>query len=219
MDTVATNIFIQARMSSTRFPGKVLAPLHNKPILKHVVDRARQVSNVNRVVVLTGVEETDDPIVSYLEHIGCCYYRGSLDNVFHRFQSALAVFPCDYFVRISADSPFMESDLIEWMIEKSNDQYYDIVSNVVIRTFPKGQSVEIVKSSTFMSVDKSLLTQSEAEHVLPYFYKNKSEYKIYSIKNIQDNSNLNFCVDTIQDLKTLSTLKYSYQFNRELCAT
>lgn len=218
VDVVTINIFIQARMSSTRFPGKVLAPLHNKPILRHVVERAKRVSHVNQVVVLTSTDETDDPVASYMEHIDCFYYRGSLDNVFHRFQNALGLFPCDYFVRVSADSPFLESDLLEWMIEKSIDNDYDIISNVIVRTFPKGQSVEIVKSNVLMSVDKSLLTQLEAEHVLPYFYKNESQYKICSIKNMHDDSDLNFCVDTIQDLKTLSFLNYSYQFDRALCA-
>ncbi|EKD70940.1 MAG: acylneuraminate cytidylyltransferase, partial [uncultured bacterium] len=110
------NIFIQARLSSERFPGKVLAPLHQQPLIKHVVNCARSVREINQVVVLTSDNESDDPLVAYLEKIPCCYVRGDLENVFVRFQKALRDFPCDYFVRLSADSPFINSDLIQFMI-------------------------------------------------------------------------------------------------------
>lgn len=201
-----THIFIQARMSSSRFPGKILAPLHGKPILKHVIDRAKQVENAEKVIVLTSPEESDNPVVAYLEHINCFYFRGDLSNVFERFQSALKVFPCDYFVRVSADSPFIDSKLIEFMINKIKKNDNDIISNVVKRTFPKGQSIEIAKSKTFLSVDRSLLTSEEFEHVFPYFYRNQSCYKIDSVENTRDESHLNYCVDTLQDLQRLSDI-------------
>ena len=203
-------------MSSTRFPGKVLAPLRGKPALKQVVDGARQVKRVNKVVVLTSSEESDDPLVSYLEYIHCPFFRGSLHHVFDRFQSALHVFPCDYFVRVSADSPFINAGLFELMIQKIFETDDDVISNVLVRTFPKGQSVEIMKSEKFLSVDKSLLTTDEAEHVFPYFYKNNKDYKIKMIKNISDESHLNFCVDTLQDLAQLNSENVFYQFNSEI---
>src|SRR3990167_1887604 len=115
---MVTNIFIQARMSSSRFPGKVLAPLHNKPLIKHIIDSARKVTGINKIVILTSVEESDEPLVSYLTKINCEYFRGSLDNVFERFKSALEQFSCDYIVRLSADSPFINNNLIEFMLKK-----------------------------------------------------------------------------------------------------
>ena len=89
---IVTNIFIQARMSSSRFPGKVLSILHDRPLIKHIVDSAKKVKGINKVVVLTSLEKSDDLLVAFLEKIGCDYFRGSLENVFYRFQSSLKIF-------------------------------------------------------------------------------------------------------------------------------
>lgn len=215
MDSVITNIFIQARMSSSRFPGKILAPLNGKPILKHVIDSVCKVKNNGNFFVLTSSDESDDPVACYLESIDCPYFRGPLDNVFNRFQLALGSFPCDYFIRLSADSPFINSKLIEFMIEKCTNNEYDLVSNVVSRTFPKGQSVEIIRSEAFLIVDQLLLTKEEIEHVFPYFYRNQNDYKICGVENTIDESNLNYCVDTLDDYQRLSFIGQPYQFIRE----
>ena len=215
MDTLIVNIFIQARMSSQRFPGKVLAPLHNKPILKHVIEHAKKAKNANNVIVLTSNEESDDPIAAYLDSIHFAYYRGSLNNVFHRFQFALKLFPCDYFVRISADSPFLNSALLEKMIQYSQENNYDIISNVVERTFPKGHSVEIAKSKIFLSVNQDRLSSEEMEHVFPFFYKHMTDYKIYSIRQDKNESHLNDCVDTLDDLQRLHSAQSHYTFCRD----
>ncbi|HLB41782.1 MAG TPA: NTP transferase domain-containing protein [Gammaproteobacteria bacterium] len=215
---MVTNIFIQARMSSSRFPGKVLAPLYNKPLIKHIVDSAKKVSNVHKIVVLTSLDESDDPLSSYLEQIKCNYFRGSLDDVFYRFQSALKVFPCDYFVRLSADSPLLNSDLIECMISQLETTNHDLISNVIVRTFPKGQSIEIAKTQTFINIDKIALTKEDCEHVFPYFYRNRNKFKILSIKNNLDESSLNMCINTIEDLERLSSNQCSYQFRQPIYA-
>ncbi len=210
------NIFIQARMSSARFPGKVLAPLHNKPLIKHVIDQAKKVSHIHKIVVVTSLEESDDPLSSYLEYIKCDYFRGHLDNVFDRFQSGLKIFICDYFVRLSADSPYLNPDLIEYMVREIKTADYDLISNVMLRSFPKGQSIEIAKTKTFLNVNKMELTKEESEHVFPYFYQNKNKFKICSIKNNRDESRFNMCIDTIKDLTRLSVVQYPYQFCQPL---
>ena len=215
MGIVKINTFIQARMSSRRFPGKVLAPLDKKPVIKHIIDRMKTVGNVEKVVVLTSLEESDDPLVAYLEKIGCLYFRGSLDNVFERFLSALKIFPCDYFARISADSPLINSALLESMLHYAQENNNDLISNVVERTFPKGQSIEIIKSKIFSSVDVSFLENGDCEHIFPYFYRNKKNYKITSIKNSIDESDINLCVDTLEDLRRLTHAKYSSRLCQE----
>lgn len=202
-----TNIFIQARMSSTRFPGKVLAPLRNKPIVKHLLDSVANVVGAQNIVVLTSLETSDDPLVAYLEKINCSYYRGNLQNVFNRFQSALTCFPCDGFVRLSADSPFISHQLISSMLRKFELQSCDIMSNVFVRTFPKGQSVEIIKTRAFLATDERQLTPDDREHVFSYFYREKHRYHIISVENDKDESQINMCVDTLQDLNQLSDFK------------
>lgn len=209
------NLFIQARMSSKRFPGKVLAPFNNKPIIKNVIEKTKQVHGINKVVVLTSSEESDNPLVAYLNQINCDYFKGELNNVFARFKAALIEFPCDYFVRISADSPLIDPNLIQFML-KNIHKNYDIISNVITRSFPKGQSVEIIKSDVFLKTDLNDLSDEEREHVFPYFYKRKENYSVCEIKNTSDESTINMCVDTIDDLNRLSNSKVHFTFNQEL---
>ena len=205
-------------MSSNRFPGKILAPFKDKPMIKHLIDNVSLISNKNKVVVLTTTEETDDPLVAYLQQIGCAYFRGSLNNVFERFQECIKIYPCDYFVRVCADSPFLNKNLIEFLLSYVKDFKYDVISNVFTRTFPKGQSVEIVKSSTFLKIKKKQLTVNECEHVLPYFYSNPQEFKTLFFNSVENLGNINMCVDTIEDYKLLEVSDYIYSFNMEqLC--
>lgn len=200
-----TNIFIQARMSSSRFPGKVLAPLYGKPLIKHIIEKAKYVNNIEKVVVLTSSLESDDPLASYLDRIKCDYFRGNLDNVFKRFRSALEPFPCEYFVRICGDSPFINSQLIKDMMTKLYNKDHDIITNVMRRTFPKGHSVEIIKTKLFLEADETSLTNEDKEHVFPYFYRNAAQFKICSVDNVTDQSHINYCVDTLQDLERLTS--------------
>lgn len=212
------NIFIQARMSSARYPGKVLAPVLGIPLIKHVVDRAQRVNNKNKVIVLTSAQTSDDPLVAFLTSIDCLVYRGSLNNVFERFQRALDDYPCDYFVRLCADSPFINPNLVQALIEKTVCTGCDLVSNVFSRTLPKGQSVEIIKSDLFKKISSHELDDYEREHVIPYFYKNKDQYKNLFFKLSKDLSCVNQCIDTIEDLKNIESSKPEYFFDeKELC--
>lgn len=215
MDTVKINIMIQARMSSRRFPGKILAPLNGQPILKHIIDRTKQVKNANQVIVVTSDETSDDPVMAYVKSLNAFCFRGSLNNVFNRFYCALKIFPCNYFVRLSADSPFIDPSLIEYLINFAKKNHYDVITNVLERTFPKGQSVEIIKSAIFSSIDQSVLTEAEKEHVFPYFYHHQNHFKIYSVRNIKNENHLNFCVDTIDDLNRLHQTSLDYHFCRD----
>lgn len=213
------NIFIQARMSSVRFPGKILAPLNGKPIIKHMIDLASQIKDKYQVVVLTSVEESDDPLVSYLESIGCCYFRGSLNNVFERFQECAKSYACDYFVRICADSPFLNTKLVEVLLEYVKQNHvYDIISNVFNRTFPKGQSVEIIRSDTFLDIEKKLLTNYECEHVTPYLYSNQQKFKTMFVNYNKNLAHINMSIDSIEDLRLLNNSNcFDYFDARNIC--
>jgi spore coat polysaccharide biosynthesis protein SpsF len=212
------NIFIQARMSSARYPGKVLAPVSGIPLIKHIVDRVQKVNNKNKVVVLTSTQTSDDPLVAFLASIDCLVYRGSLNNVFERFQRALDDYPCDYFVRLCADSPFIDKNLVNYMIHYADTGKYDVISNVFSRKFPKGQSVEMIKTEAFLSVNEGILADEEKEHVIPYFYKNRSNYKCLFLENLEDLSHINQCIDTLEDLKNAEKDKNLYHFDeRDIC--
>lgn len=189
-------------MSSSRFPGKVLAPLHGKPVILHLIERLHKYFTVNDVIVLTSIQPSDDPLVAYLQSMKIPVFRGDLLNTFNRFREALNVFPCDCFYRVSGDSPLFNSQLFPLFESSICDQQPDIVTNVFPRSFPKGQSLELIRSEAFMRINPNLLTPSESEHVTPYFYNNPEQFTIVNITNPNEGSNqYNVVVDTIEDLK------------------
>lgn len=215
---MSVNIFIQARMSSSRYPGKMLAPFKGMPLIRHVVERCRATSKADNVIVLTSSDVSDDPLEAYLKSVNIPYYRGDLYNVVDRFQGALQEFPCDYFVRICGDSPFIEASLIDSLLSSTLNEGYDFVSNVAHRTFPKGQSVEIMKSQVFQELLSKTLTDHECEHVTPYFYSNINDYKYLFVESKANLSPLNMCVDTLEDLKALEDNSELFAFSEEeLC--
>lgn len=206
------NIFIQARMSSSRYPGKVLAPIKGVPLIKHLINRVRKLKNIKNIVVLTSDLESDDPLQAYLESINCLCFRGDLENVFKRFQDALGLYHADYCMRLSADSPFIEPSLMQFMVDKALSGTHSLISNVFSRKFPKGQSVEIMKSQIMLETDYSLLSYYEKEHVMPYFYKNIKRKNCLFFELCRDLSSINQCIDTIEDIKSINDA-YDYKFN------
>ncbi|MBB73984.1 MAG: hypothetical protein CMJ75_05655 [Planctomycetaceae bacterium] len=196
--------FVQARMSSNRFPGKVLAPFNGVPILTCVIERLSEVISSDRIVVLTSTNQSDDPLVSYMENAGICVYRGPLKNVFERFQLCLRKYPCSWFFRICADSPLLDNAILQTMLIKSGESGVDLITNVFPRTFPKGQSIEMIKADTFESIDPNNLTWIQQEHVTKVYYERPENYKIVNLELLGKSlETINLSVDTIEDLYRL----------------
>ena len=197
-------VFIQARMSSKRFPGKVLAPFNGIPILTCVIERVNKVIPSGRIVVLTSIDQSDDPLVCYVRNSGISVYRGPLENVFERFQLCLREYPCSWFFRICADSPLLDSEILRTMLVRNDKPNVDLITNVYPRTFPKGQSVEMLNSNTFEGIDPHSLTSAQQEHVTKVYYEKPEKYKIINIESLDPGlATINFSVDTIEDLYRL----------------
>lgn len=200
-------IFIQARMLSSRFPGKVLAPLAGKPVLAHVIDRVAGAILAGGIIVLTSTDPSDDPLASYVSGLGIGLFRGPLENVFLRFQQCLRVHPCEWFFRISADSPFLDPALLRQMRSYASRSDLDLVTNVFPRSFPKGRSVEMIAAKTFAAIDAAGLALEEAEHVTPVYYRNPDHYRILNIESGDPTlAATSLAVDTLNDLKRLEAL-------------
>ena len=198
-------VFIQARMSSSRFPGKVLAPFCRKPIISHVVSRVAQAVPTNQITVATSTEASDDPLALYIESLlGVSVFRGPLDNVFQRMQMCLLEYPCDWFFRVCADSPLVDADLLERMSGFAGRTDLDLVTNVFPRTFPKGRSLEMVSAATFGGLASSSLSPEEEEHVTLHYYANASSFQIVNIESGNPKlSGIDLCVDAIEDIARL----------------
>jgi spore coat polysaccharide biosynthesis protein SpsF len=208
IDMFDYRVFVQARMSSTRFPGKVLAPLLGRPMIASVLSRLVEVTPKERVLLVTSNDATDDPLADYVaSRLGVEVFRGSLNNVVGRFQSALGDYPADWFVRICGDSPAIDPGLLKWMISITETVDADLISNVVRRTFPPGQSMEIVRTSKFLGIDASGLDADEKEHLTLKYYRYPSDYKIAAIESIDTaRASQRQVVDTIEDMQNMAEM-------------
>jgi spore coat polysaccharide biosynthesis protein SpsF len=199
-------IFVQARMSSRRFPGKVLAPLGGRPLIAHVLERCGAAFGTDRVVVATSTEASDDPLARFLGEAGCATFRGALDDVLGRFQQCLRAHPCEWFVRISADSPLIDPGLIARIAEQRAPQY-DLVTNVQLRTFPAGQSVEVVRAERFAALDGAALSAEEREHVTLAYYRAPERFRIRNVRSRDAGlAHQALTVDTPEDLRRVEAL-------------
>lgn len=191
-------------MSSTRFPGKVLAPFRDRPLIAHLLKRVSQALPPSQVVVATSREPADDPVASYVREIGFPVFRGPLDNVVRRFQLCLQEHPCTWFFRICADSPLLQPDLLRILMAHCHRLDLDLVTNVHPRTFPKGQSVEMLRAATFAALDSDRLTLEEQEHVTKYYYNHSGRFNLLNVASGNAAlANKSFVIDTIADLRRL----------------
>lgn len=205
--TAAIRLVIQARLSSTRFPGKVLAPVNGRAIIAHVVARIATTFPISNVIVATSALESDDPLAAYGEKLGVAVFRGPLDDVFTRFQLCLRAYPCDWAFRVSADSPLFDPGLIPLLSAFADRADIDLVTNVFPRTFPRGHSLEMIRSSTLLGIDASGLTPYQREHVTPVFYDNPNTYRIVNLESGDPlKARINLCVDTVEDLQRVEEL-------------
>jgi spore coat polysaccharide biosynthesis protein SpsF len=199
--------FIQARMSSRRFPGKVLAPLAGQPLIRRLLEQVQRVFPLDQITVLTSTESSDDPLACYVRSLGVAVYRGELDNVAARFQGCLRAYPCSWFVRVCADSPLLDSAVLQAISVHQERTDLDLVTNVYPRTFPKGQSVEMVNAETFAALNTQMLSVDEREHVTLVFYQQPQRFRILNVASRDPRqADLSFVVDTMDDLRRLETL-------------
>lgn len=193
-------LVICARCSSKRFPNKVLKKINGIPLILQVYERVKNSKYVDNIIVATSNKNSDDKLNKLcLKHnINC--YRGSLNNVFSRFINIIKIYKTDIVIRISADSPFIDSKLIDQSIKMFLSKKVDIVTNIFKRSYPKGQSIEVFDKKIFTKTKNLNLTSFDKEHVSPYFYKNRNKYKILNFELKNNLSSYNLTIDFKEDL-------------------
>ena len=194
-------------MSSERLPGKVLMPFRGEPIIRHVLRRIHAASPPDSVVVLTSTDPTDDPLAAYIDSLGVTVFRGSLHNVFERFRHCAEMHPCEWILRLSADSPLLDPNVLALVLGHAGDSALDLVTTTFPRTFPTGQNAELIRVKTFMSVDATELTHHDREHVTAYFYRTAERYRIKNIVSADPElAQTGLAIDTLDDLRRLRAL-------------
>ncbi len=197
---------IQARMTSRRLPGKVLAEVHGRPMLQYLLERVERCTELDGVVVATSTDPSDDPIESFCAERGVDCFRGSLDNVAERFREAAQRQGLDAFVRLCADSPLLDPSLIDQAVATYRSGGADLVSTVLARSFPPGQSVEVVSASVFAAAIGQMNRADDLEHVTSYFYTHAGEYRIKTIRGGHNGGDVDFAIDTPRDLERFRAL-------------
>ena len=198
------NAIIQCRMTSGRFPGKVLAPLMGKPIIDHVLNQIKKTKFYSSIILATSIDKADDPLAIYAEQIGLKVIRGSRNDVMQRFALALNHYSCEAFFRICGDSPLLLPHLFDHAVSVYQKKSYDIITNVFPRTYPAVMSVELFKTDTFLKVKNYFLNDDEKEHISKYYYLNFNNFQIHNIEcDSQIEPKLSLAVDEIGDLKKI----------------
>lgn len=191
---------VQARMTSERFPGKVLHKVAGKPMLQYLLERLNHCTLLDDIVVATSTEDNDTPIADFCTEGEVRHYRGPLSDVAGRFKEVLDNYSFDGFVRVNGDSPLLDQQLIDKGISIFLKGNFDLVTNVFPKTFPKGQSVEILSVKIFREAYPFMKENDEIEHVTPYFYKKKGKFKIYNFESVDNKIGIQLSVDTPQDM-------------------
>jgi spore coat polysaccharide biosynthesis protein SpsF (cytidylyltransferase family) len=191
-------------MSSKRLPGKATKKINKKTMIIRVIQRLKESKKISKIIVATSNHKKDKAITKICKQNKIKFFCGSLNDVSERFSDILRrVKKYKSFIRISADSPLIDGHLIDKFISIYNKKKPDILTNVFPRTFPSGQSIEIIKTSTFLKSQKKFRNSSDKEHVTKFFYNNNKLFKIYNVKNRKNFSKIKMSVDTAVDLEKI----------------
>jgi spore coat polysaccharide biosynthesis protein SpsF len=199
-DTVV--VVIQARMSSTRLPGKVLAPLAGRPAILRLVERVRRIRRASRHVVATSEDRSDDPLALTCAEHGVPCVRGSLNDVLGRVVTAIPD-GCEVVVRLTGDCPLMDPALVDHHIARyeAAGSGVSYVTNAVSRTYPDGLDVEVVSRGILEEADRMATAPSDREHVTPWVQRHSA---MVAVTQQVDLSALRWVLDTPSDYEALS---------------
>ncbi len=192
---------IQARTGSKRFPKKVLKKINRITLLDHVLERLKYSKKIKRIIVATSTKKADDIIekISINKKISC--YRGSENNVLKRYIDCCKYFKVNDLIRLTADDPFIDPNIIDKLIIKFKKGKYDFVSNTPNKTFPLGLDATVVKYKVLSEILNLTKKKSHLEHVVTYLFENKNKYKYFYFDRNKDRySQMRWTIDYPSDL-------------------
>ena len=197
-----TVAIVQARMGSTRLPGKVLKDLEGEPLIARVIDRLRRADTIDRIVVATTNKPEDDAIVDLCHNRGWDWFRGCETDVLDRYYRAALAFGADVVVRITSDCPLIDPTVVDVVVRQFHLKGdVDYVTNTLPpRTFPRGFDVEVLAFDALKRAWTDATDPSDREHVTPYIYKHPDIFRLHGHYNRIDLSYIRLTVDTEEDL-------------------
>jgi spore coat polysaccharide biosynthesis protein SpsF len=194
---------LQARMSSTRLPGKVMRLVAGAPMILRQIERVRRSARIDRLVLATSTHDDDTPLAQAVEAAGIGVHRGPLDDVLGRYLGALNAFgPADHVVRLTGDCPLADPEVIDATIALHLERAADYTANTPAhRTFPKGLDVEVMRADGLRRAGAEGLDPYEREHVTPYLYRHPEIFDLHFLSQSREDGEVRWTVDRPDDLE------------------
>jgi spore coat polysaccharide biosynthesis protein SpsF len=205
---------IQARMSSSRLPGKVLLELNGEPTILRIVERMEKASTVDEVIVATSLDQSDNKLFEFLQGKRIKCFRGDLEDVLSRFVGVITDSDAEVIIRITADCPLVMPKLVDQMVQDFLQSDLDYLSNTITPTFPDGLDVEIFTKKAIARLSRLSLSSQEREHVTLGIRNRPEQFKLRNFEGKTDLSGLRWTVDYAEDFVFVSQV-YSYFATRE----
>jgi spore coat polysaccharide biosynthesis protein SpsF len=191
---------IQARLGSTRLPGKALRDIGGKTMLARVVRRAQRARSVDEVLVATTTEAGDEPILAECAKLEVPVFRGDAEDVLDRTYRAAQAYHAEGIVRVTSDCPLIDPGVIDKIVRAFLEAKPDYASNVIERTYPRGLDTEVMSLSALGRVWRQAAEPYQRIHVCPYFYQNPEKFDLLNVTHEKDYSADRWTVDTSEDL-------------------
>ena len=208
MNTVA---IVQARMGSTRLPKKVMKEINSVPMIGLLLNRLSKSKRISEIVLATSKEDSNKPLIDYVNSTGIPVECGSEDNVLERFYKVAKKYEAEIIVRITGDCPLVDPKIVDSLIEKFISNNVDYASNVNPPTFPDGMDVEVISFSSLEKAHMKSKDEFDLEHVTPFIRRN--EKKQFNLSYKEDFSGLRWTVDEYKDLKVVEKIFNNFHPN------
>lgn len=199
----------QARMTSTRLPGKVLLPVLGRPMLAYHVERLRRCCRIDTLVVATTTNATDEPIVRFCAEAGVACYRGPEDDVLARYHGCAVAHGATVVVRLTSDCPLIDPDIVDRCIAVFLEARpgFDYVANTLgVRTYPRGLDAEVFSFRALDEAHREAADPAEREHVTPFLYRHPERYRLGNVAHPTDQSRHRWTLDEPADFDLLSRM-------------
>ena len=199
-------IIVQARMGSSRLPGKVLLSAAGKSLLEIELGRLQQCRLPDALCVATTESRQDDPIVNLCQSLEIPCFRGSEEDVLSRYYEAARFMQAEEVIRITADCPLIDPDIVDAVIEKRRNTQADYASNTLKRSFPRGLDSECFSFASLSAAHNEAKEPWEREHVTPFIYGRPARFSMASLESGQDESRHRWTVDTQEDFQLITLI-------------
>ena len=203
---MTVNAIIQARCGSTRFPNKIFADIDGKPLLWHVVNRLKYSKMIDDIIIATTVYPIDDTIENWCNSESVKCFRGSENDVLNRYYCTSVAFPSDVIVRVTADDPFKDPEVIDKVIRKLIDEKLDLVTNNFPPSFPEGLDCEAFTFKVLEFMEKTTQDSFEREHVTQYVYHNPNLFNIGNVVSEVQLSSYRWTIDNKEDYEMVKAV-------------